>query len=162
METYSSILMLAQAASDTATKAAQSIAAAVDPTVSYVITIIVAVAIVTSLFIIYLSVRKADKWSLSEALSEEVELNNGTAPAITTTTELKASSSRLIALLAGSAILLLYIGVGLAVLQKFIVSDSVSADLQKFVSYFWAGIVLFAPYLANKFSDIFSSLRPKA
>ncbi|WP_431320357.1 hypothetical protein [Rhizobium sp. YTU87027] len=96
--------------------------------------VLVAVAVVISMLLCYRSLQEAQDWSLTDALSEEVELTKtdatgnpidaagnllaaGQAPL--TVTMMKASSSRFIALVATVAILMLYVGFGLACLYRF-------------------------------------------
>lgn len=139
---------------------------------AYVLVIGVALIVVYALQLCYQALSRATTWSLTDALSEEVTLtqldatgNPVIAPAVAgappappvevTITTLKASSSRFIALLGTISILLLYIGFGLASLDKFVVADRIP-DMSAVTSFFYAGLVLFAPYIVNKFSSAFS------
>ena len=115
-------------------------------------------------------VGEAKDWSLADALSEEVEVgtdkkdaagnpvkdNNGN---IAKDSIMKASSSRLIALLGTIAIMMLYIGGGLSVLYKFAISGEVPTGTKDLSTFFLYGMVLFAPYIVNKFSSIFSWMK---
>ncbi|KRB51704.1 hypothetical protein ASE04_09180 [Rhizobium sp. Root708] len=135
---------------------------------------LVAIAVVVSMLLFYRSLREADTWSLTDALSEDVVLTKtddqgnpvdasgnalmaGTPPL--TVTVMKASSSRFIAMIGTVAILMLYVGFGLACLYRF-TSMGVIPDMSQGSNFFYSGIVLFAPYLINKFSSVFSIFKP--
>lgn len=133
--------------------------------------IAVALATVISLILIYRSVKNASHWSISDALSEETEIAtpifdpatnlplrdaNG---AVITSQQMRASSSRLIALLGSVAIMMLYIGAGLIVLGSFAAGTGIPKDTDKFAQFFLYGMVLFAPYVVNKFASIFGWLK---
>lgn len=128
------------------------------------------------------SVRKALPltWSLADALSEEVAIT----PATKTTTshdtlgkpvivvelmldkdgkpillpEMRASSSRVIALMGMIAIMLMYIGFGTFALYSFGVRGKLSDELNGVVTYLMSGMTLFAPYVVNKFASLFQGL----
>lgn len=111
-------------------------------------------------------IAKDNTWSLADALSEEVEVgtdkkdatgnpvkdNNGN---IAKDSIMKASSSRLIALLGSIAIMMLYIGAGLSVLHGFVIDQKVPEGTKDLTNFFVYGMVLFAPYVVNKFASIF-------
>lgn len=151
---------------------------------AYILVALVAFGVVVALRLCYQALIEAKGWSLTDALSEEVTLTQldgngapviapapsvpvgGAAPAAppaalptpaqaVSVTTLKASSSRFIALIGTISILMLYIGFGLASLDKFIVDGGIPkmADATQF---FYAGLVLFAPYIVNKFASAFS------
>jgi hypothetical protein len=152
-------------------------AAAVDPPASATanwladpLVIGVALATVISLLLVYRHLRQASHWSMSDALSETtavalvdpktgaVVLNkDGDTPV--TTQQLRASSSRLIALLGSIAIMMLYIGAGLVVLQSLAKGAGVPEGTETLSKFFLWGMVLFAPYIVNKFASIFGWLR---
>lgn len=135
--------------------------------------VLVAVAVVISMLLCYRSLREARDWSLTDALSEEVALTKtdtagnaidaagnalaGQVPL--TVTMMKASSSRFIALVGTVAILMLYVGFGLACLHRFASGNEIP-DMTKGANFFYSGLVLFAPYLINKFSSVFSIFKP--
>lgn len=112
-------------------------------------------------------------WSLSDALSEEANITpldkdgkpikdaNG-VPA-QTVSELRASSSRLIALIGLIAILMLYLGFGLVTLKIYASTGTLpsDADLMPIIKFLLAGATLFAPYAVNKVSSIFDWTAPK-
>lgn len=149
-------------------------------TFAYVLVVFVAVLTLFSLSLCYRSLRHATGWSLTDALSEEVTLSQidstgapvllpqdaAGAPAVPApaappaaqtvmVTTLKASSSRFIALIGTISILMLYLGFGLAYLDRFVmVGDAPQIDT--ITHFFYAGIVLFAPYIVNKFASVFS------
>jgi hypothetical protein len=142
---------------------------------AYILVAAVALAVVYALQLCYHSLTRATGWSLTDALSEEVTLTQmdaegkpvlapsplpspgapEVAPVPLTVTTLKASSSRFIALIGTISILMLYIGFGLASLDKF-VTDSKIPEMAETTKFFYAGLVLFAPYIVNKFSSVFS------
>ncbi len=136
--------------------------------------VLVAAAVVISMLLCYRSLREARDWSLTDALSEEVALTKtdaagnpidaagiplaaGQLPL--TITMMKASSSRFIALVGTVAILMLYVGFGLACLYRFANFNEIP-DMTKAANFFYSGLVLFAPYLINKFSSVFSIFKP--
>ncbi len=115
---------------------------------------------------------KQQSWSLTDALSEEVELSvvdtDGrpildAAGTPLKTTQLKASVSRLIALFGLIGILMSYLGFGLVLLVAFAESATLSAETiasaTAIVKFLLAGLTLFAPYLVNRFSAVFEGLR---
>lgn len=104
----------------------------------------------------------SDKWSLSDALSEEADLttekadpSDATKKIRVTETRLVASTSRLIALLGMIAILALFLGFAGIVLWYFGESGTVPPDTTKVIQFLVAGLTLFAPYVVNKFSSLF-------
>ncbi|TRW95145.1 hypothetical protein [Candidatus Methylobacter oryzae] len=128
------------------------------------------------------NVRKAlpETWSLADALSEEVAIKPATK---TTTThdangnlvtivedvldkddkpvllpEMRASSSRVIALMGMIAIMFMYIGFGIFALYSFGAAGELSDELKGVVSYLVSGMTLFAPYAVNKFASQFEGL----
>lgn len=114
-------------------------------------------------------------WSLADALSEETELgpamivdpSGNKVPSFdpsgkpVMTTELRASSSRLIALMGMMAILLMFLGFGSFALYSFAYTGTMPPDVDKVIMFMVGGMTLFAPYVVNKFSTIFESLSPK-
>ncbi len=115
-------------------------------------------------------------WSLGDALSEEVALT----PAKKTTTtkgvdgaadvtieeiqtdkdgkpillpEMRASASRVIALMGMVAMLLIYIGFAVFALFSFGSTGRLPDSLNNAVNFLLAGLTLFAPYAANKLSE---------
>jgi hypothetical protein len=154
-------------------------AAAVDPPSSATanwladpLVIGVALATVISLLLVYRHLRQASHWSMSDALSETTDVavplvdpktgavvlkKDGETPV--TTQQLRASSSRLIALLGSIAIMMLYIGAGLVVLQSLAKGAGVPEGTETLSKFFLWGMVLFAPYIVNKFASIFGWLK---
>jgi hypothetical protein len=148
-----------------------------DQIFAYILVAVVAFGVIVALRLCYHALVGAKGWSLTDALSEEVTLtqldNNGApvpaapaggaaAPAgpqlpeqTVSVTTLKASSSRFIALIGTISILMLYIGFGLASLDKFIVGGEMP-KMTDATQFFYAGLVLFAPYIVNKFASAFS------
>jgi hypothetical protein len=100
----------------------------------------------------------AGNWSFGDALSEESMFQ----PAVIQTKRdviMIASSSRLIALLGMLGILMIVVGVGYAVVWNLFIHGTVP-DLVPLRSFLYGTACLFAPYLANKLSGIFSP-KPK-
>lgn len=115
---------------------------------------------------------RASSWSLTDALSEEVELSVLDADGLPKldangqplkATQLKASSSRLIALFGLIGILMSYLGFALVLLvafsEKAELTPATIASAEGIVKFLLAGLTMFAPYLANKFASVFESLR---
>ncbi|MDM9620207.1 hypothetical protein [Rhizobium sp. S96] len=135
---------------------------------------LVAASVVISMLLFYRSLHQARGWSLTDALSEDVTLTKtdqagnpvnaagnilavGEAPL--NITEMKASSSRFIAMIGTVAILMLYVGFGLACLHNFASGKGIP-DMSNGSNFFYSGLVLFAPYIVNKFSSAFSFFKP--
>lgn len=110
------------------------------------------------------------KWSISDALSEDTEVTlldangkpvpdaNGQPQKVT---KLVASSSRLIALLGLIGILSLFFIQGLIFFWKSAHGEAISQPAADFSRYLLYGMVMFAPYIVNKFSSIFTSYGPR-
>ena len=108
----------------------------------------------------------ASTWSLAEALSEPETVTvtaadgtpvreNGTTGPVLTATRLVASTSRLIAFMGLFGILLLYVGFGGVALYYFGTGQSPPAGMDEVRAFLLSGLTLFAPYLVNKFADVF-------
>jgi type IV secretory pathway VirB2 component (pilin) len=175
----------AQAAAEAATKAAAAATAAAEkaqqvvtpptggagPTVAMILVAAIAIITLLSLMVIYKNLKADAKWSIADALSEDVALATtkvdpatslplrDAAGDVAKETELKASSSRLIALLGSVAILMLYVGAGLAVLYQFVQSGGVPSGTKDMTGYFVYGLVLFTPYAVNKGSELLGWLK---
>jgi hypothetical protein len=120
-----------------------------------------------------MSVRAAlsnSSWSLNDALSEEAELDlldsNGRPILDASGKPLKsvrlvASSSRLIALLGLIGILSFFLANGLILLWQSAHGVKIDDQWQGFANYLLYGIVMFAPYVVNKFASIFESFAPR-
>jgi hypothetical protein len=113
-------------------------------------------------------------WSLSDALSEATEVtattvdaNGRRVPLLDANNkpvcivEMRASSSRLIALMGMMAILLMYLGFGAFALYAFATTGRMPEDVDKAINFLVAGMTLFAPYAVNKFSELFKNLAPR-
>ena len=125
-----------------------------------------------------LSIQRALKpgtWSLADALSEEVSLptwKETTDPAGNKTREpvldkdqkpvlapeMRASTSRVIALMGSVVLLFMYVGFGVFALYGFGKNGQVPKEMDGVVSFLVAGMTLFAPYVVNKFSSLFKGL----
>lgn len=144
----------------------------------YLVFFIVIFGTLLSILVIRKSLPK--EWSLADALSEDVELSATTevkeskngVDTVTKTplydgdgkpflvTEMKASSSRLIALIGMLVILFMYIGFGSLLLLDFGKNNKISDPdaLSEIIKFLAAGMTLFAPYLVNKFASLFQGL----
>lgn len=137
---------------------------------------IIAIILIGSLVALLLIRKTLDqsKWSLSDALSEEVTItamkaadaNGVITPQLDDTnkpimiTELRASTSRMIALMGMMVILIMFVGFGVIALYSFAKTGNMPDSIDKVVSFLMAGLTLFAPYVVNKFTSIFKSLQP--
>lgn len=106
---------------------------------------------------------RADGWSLAHALSEPILVNrptpgSGTDPGSETLTVRSASCSRLIAMSGMLVILLLYLGFGVFCLYSFGMTCTMPAQTDAITRFLYAGLTLFAPYIANQFSQVFRPL----
>lgn len=118
---------------------------------------------------------KPTSWSLAESLSEEVPVPvyketidpNGVKtrelvydkegkPVLIP--ELKASTSRVIALMGLVAILFLFIGFGVFALFSFGSVGRLPPSMSEVVKFLVAGLTLFAPYFVNKFASLFQGI----
>lgn len=169
-----SIQLLSQTATDTAQMAATTAPAEREAPradgSSFATYLVVGIGVVTALalIMIYRNISRATDWSLTEALSEEVAVGPVVRDAaglalqdkegkIQHETVMKASSSRLIAFFGTIVIMMLYIGAGLAVLKNVAADGTIPQDTEKLTTFFVSGMVLFAPYVVNKFSAIFNT-----
>ncbi|CAK8719138.1 hypothetical protein GCAAIG_08600 [Candidatus Electronema halotolerans] len=124
--------------------------------------------IVFFLFVLFYTLRNIknalasgkSEWSLSDALSEPVEVTNKDSENKEKIVEMRASSSRLVAFMGMIAILVLFIGFGTFALYRFAVSGELGEDADKVVTFLTAGLTLFAPYAVNKASKVFESIKP--
>lgn len=134
-----------------------------------VVTGVTAVAALLALASIRTALANSD-WSLSDALSEEADvtlLDGGGKPLVDgdgkpqIASEMRASSSRLIALIGLVGILALYLGFGLVGLETFASKGSFPADsVAPITKYMLAGMTMFAPYVVNKFASVFDWMTP--
>jgi hypothetical protein len=103
-------------------------------------------------------------WSLADALSEEADITvpdtsgmpytvNGV---VVKKTVLAASSSRLIALMGMIVILFIFLGFGAFMLWAFANNGTLPASAGDVTRFLVGGMTLFAPYVVNKFSSVFS------
>jgi hypothetical protein len=112
--------------------------------------------------------RETSNWSLAEALSENEPTpfldssgnplrENGTTGPLLMTTKLVSSTSRLIALMGLFGILLLYLGFGAVILYYYGTGQHLPDGTDEVQSFLLAGLTLFAPYVVNKFAEVFKS-----
>ncbi|MEB3266252.1 MAG: C39 family peptidase [Cyanobacteriota bacterium] len=114
-----------------------------------VITVLVLVGSLIALAVMERRLRR-EGWSLAQALSEPLNQGSGGRD---------PSSSRLFAMAGMVVILLLYLGFGVFALYNFGMTCTMPASTGAVTSFLYAGLTLFAPYIANKFSNLF---RPMA
>ena len=138
----------------------------------YTIVFIVVFGSLITILVIRGALAHSTSWSLSDALSEETELSaqqkdsSGNVTYVmqdgkpVTVTVMRASSSRVIALMGLVVILLMFVGFGAFALYAF-GQTGVMPDMDKERDFLLGGMTMFAPYLVNKFSSVFSSLSPK-
>lgn len=139
----------------------------------YLVVFIVLFGALIAIFLIRASVEQTN-WSLAEAVSEETQVsileNRGTpqeTPKLGAdgkpimATEMRASSSRLIALMGMMAILLMFLGFGSFALYYFGASGNMPPGTTEAVQLLAAGMTLFAPYVVNKFASLFEGLSPR-
>ncbi len=127
------------------------------PPIFWFVIVMVTLFVVVFMFAILRGLLSSKDWTLAEALSEEADPQPTPAP--DKKPIMVASSSRLIALLGLFVILSLFLGVGYYILWCLF-TNSQMTNLKDVTSYFYAGVVLFAPYIVNKFSDAFSVFKP--
>jgi hypothetical protein len=138
----------------------------------YLVILVVLFGTLVSLILIRSALHRSE-WSLADALSEETEVTatvvsaagqkkpllDGDKPV--TITEMRASTSRLIALMGMMAILLMFLGFGSFSLYSFALTGTMPAQIDKVIYFLMSGMTLFAPYVVNKFASMFESLTPK-
>jgi hypothetical protein len=151
-------LMCVTRLASAATPESSSISAVQAPAMFWVTVIIVTIFIAVLMLSVLRGLIGSQQWTLVDALSEEADpqpspLQPGQKPVMV------ASASRLIAFLGLVVILSLFLGVGYYLLWCLFTGRSTS-HLSDITSYFYSGIVLFAPYIINKFSDAFSIFKP--
>ena len=138
----------------------------------YVVIILILLGGLVSLCHIISALSKS-KWSLADALSEEASIvsleadsSGGFKPRLgidgkpIMVTELRASSSRMIALVGMILILLMFLGFGVFSMYSF-AKTGVMPNPEYIVNFLAAGMTLFAPYLVNQFSALFEKLTSK-
>ena len=140
----------------------------------YFVPLVALFGAVIAILVIRSALRASPQWSLADALSEETLL-----PATTETTvngettrtldkdadgkpvlvpQMRASSSRVIALMGMVAILFLFIGFGVFALFALGSTGQMPDKMDSVVNFLMAGLTLFAPYLVNKFASVFQGL----
>lgn len=144
------------------------------PETWFLYTIPIAVLVVGLLAMLFIRAALSTlNWSLADALSEESEVTawevqNGTKKPMLDPTgkpllvvEMRASTSRVIALMGMIVILLMYLGFGTFALFSFGNTGVMPKSVDQIVTFLLSGLTLFAPYLVNKFSKLFEGLSPK-
>lgn len=135
---------------------------------------------IIAMWLIRAALNKAN-WNLGDALSEEVEISDVTtnagskeeATAVESkpaksdevkppmVTVMRASISRLIALMGMMVILFIFIGFGVFSLYSYAFTGEMPDSTDKVIQFLTGGLTLFAPYLVNKFAGIFKNVLPK-
>lgn len=146
-----------------------------DPWFVYGIILLVLVGSLIAMLMIRSAIVTSGRWSIADALAEETEVTamkpdaNGRPTAVPqldaagkplTITDMRASISRLIALMGMMAILMIFLGFGAFALYGFAMTGTIP-DMSGVINFLMAGLTLFAPYLVNKFSSIFEAFAPK-
>jgi hypothetical protein len=99
------------------------------------------------------------KWSLTAALSEEIEITTLDANGVPQkTTQPVASASRLMAFLGLIGILGMFLGTGFYTLWALFKGGRLP-ELEKIGRFLAVGAVIFAPYVANQLKGIFSPFK---
>ncbi len=141
----------------------------------FVIAFFVIFFFIIILVIVKIVLQKYEKFTFADVLSEEASitlLNNegvpvgeegkpvagGAKPVMVT--ELRGSSSRVIAFMGMMVILLVFMGFGIFSLFIFATTEKIP-DSQNILYYLVGGSMLFVPYGANQFSALFEKLTPK-
>lgn len=135
-----------------------------DPAAEWLVLLLIGLLAAVGIAVL-LTIKKAladqnSGWSLAEALSEpETFTDDSTAAggAQVTVTRLVPSTSRLIAFMGLFGILLLYLGFGAVLLYYFGTGQNLPGGVDEIQSFLLAGLTLFAPYVVNKFADVFKS-----
>jgi len=135
-------------------------------------------AALVSMLSIRTALLKTD-WSLADALSEETQVSyytetttadaNGNKVTVRDLakdkegkpillTELRASTSRVIALMGMMVIVFLFVGFGVFAMFSFGATGTLPDSMETLIKFLAAGMTLFAPYVVNKFASLFSGL----
>ncbi len=143
-----------------------------DPWFIYTVTIIVLLGSLLALRVIGTALSNSS-WSLSDALSEEVDITafetidgirkpmmDGSQNPVVIK-EMRASMSRVVAMMGMLVIMLMFLGFGTFALYVFAKTGSLPESIDQVVNFLIAGLTLFAPYVVNKFSAVFEGLSPK-
>ena len=134
----------------------------------YLVILIVLVGVLVSMLIIRVSLAE-NHWSLSDALSEDVELTlmENDKPVTDPSTgkpvvikKLYPSSSRLVALVGMIIIMFMFLAFGSFALFGFAKTGVMPESISSVVKFLVTGLTLFAPYAVNKFSKLFEGLTP--
>ncbi len=134
----------------------------------YLVIIIVLAGVLISMLIIRVSLAE-NKWSLSDALSEGIELTlmENNKPVTDPSTKepvvikkLYPSSSRLVALVGMIIIMFMFLAFGSFALFGFAKTGQMPESINSVVKFLVTGLTLFAPYAVNKFSKLFEGLTP--
>ena len=130
----------------------------------YIILVVLIVIIAVALTYIRSSIASIARLSLSQALSEDVQLPVkdadgkqiiGADGKVVLEPTMVSSSSRVIAFMGSVMLLFMFMGFGLFSMLRF----AVGADLKslgEIGTFLITGLTLFAPYIVNKFSSVFT------
>lgn len=130
----------------------------------YIILVILIVLIAIALSHIRKSIASSASFSLSQALSEDVQLPAknangeqllGADGKVVLVPTMVSSSSRVIAFMGSVMLLFLFMGFGLFAMLRFAVGAELKY-LSEIGTFLITGLTLFAPYIVNKFSGVFT------
>lgn len=126
----------------------------------YSVIVVVLLGCIYTLLLVCKYLSNSSTWSLSDALSEEVEVTESDKDSKPILKKMCASSSRLIALMGMIVIVMMFIGFGAFSMYHFAMTKQMP-PINEVRNFLLTGLTLFAPYTVNKFSNIFESLSPK-
>lgn len=138
----------------------------------FAVPIIVVIVALLGIAQIKIALGKESGWSLSDALSEDVKLpywetdTSGkrvlkvdSNQALVLVPQMRASSSRLIALMGMIVLLSMFMGFGSFILYSFGKNGCLPDQMDEMYNFLIAGMALFAPYLVNKSVDLFKHFK---
>lgn len=105
-------------------------------------------------FIVLRALKKAPKWSLGEALSEQAHDTDDKPLIVDKEPKLISSSSRLIGLIGLSAILSINLGIAAMIFWEYFIYKDIP-DLSKIGWYLFGQAAIFAPYIVNQARSAF-------
>jgi hypothetical protein len=121
-------------------------------TIGYVLVAVMLFGTTASILVIR-HVLSTSKWSLADALSEDVDvsIDDPTSPGkkLVVSTS-KSSASRLIALMGMIAILILYVSIGTACIWSLVETGKFPDSALQGAAFLTSGLSLFVPYAVNK------------
>lgn len=106
------------------------------------------------MLIVLSALKKAPKWSLGEALSEQAHGTDDKPLIVNNEPKLISSSSRLIGLIGLSAILSINLGIAAMIFWDYFIYKDIP-DLSKIGWYLFGQAAIFAPYIVNQARSAF-------